>query len=432
MPAGTSSIGPLDGLLEKPNGERIEPTESRIEENISGQLELLKLVSDVRVSEEEIVQLAKEHISKFFTQNQRGFSKVSISVNDKCNLRCRHCYYEDTHVLHLERHQSLDAEQWKNIIGDLYDKGHRRFCISGKEPLVTPIATQTLVECVSRHPEAQLDLLTNGTLIAQNLDWLQNGATLYGISIDGNETSHDFIRGEGNYKRTKKGIEELVKLVGSNRIVVNFTLMSHNSESLVNGIKDKHSIGAKFFKIGGFFPTEYNSGAILEPSYNDFNKLCEGLKKLEITDGGAVTVYLVPEENASIIIGMYKAGLFDKDKLIKAEKRWRDLLGDSYVMLPVLNLPLDNSGRISVTVKTLPTNFYGNFRLHPNGKVGDLCIDLSSEDYMDEGLGNIFTDGLETILSKMPQAFKAHSRTFYRNFREEFKGQHSNKVRKTY
>ena len=92
----------------------------------------------------------------------------------------------------------------------------------------------------------------------------------------------------------------------------------------------------------------------------------------------------------------------------------------------------DDSGRISVTVKTLPTNFYGNFRLHPNGEVGDLCIDLSNPDYIANNLGNIFTEGLDTILGKMQQAFEAHSRVFYRNFREEFKGQHSNNVKKTY
>jgi len=432
MPAGTSSIGPLDGLLEKSTRESIQPTDSKIAENISTQLELLRFVSESDVSEEEIAGLARQHIANFFTQNQRGFSKVSISANDSCNLRCRHCYYEGTHVPHFEKNPPLNLEQWKKVINDLSDKGYKRFCISGKEPLVTPIATQSLVEYISKHPEAQLDLLTNGTLIAQNLDWLQNGATLYGISIDGDETSHDVIRGEGNYQKTKKGIEKLVKLVSSNRIVVNSTLMSHNFESLVRGIKDIHSIGARFFKIGGFFPTVYNSGSILEPSYEDFDKLCRGLKELEIKDGGAITAYLIPEENAPIIVGMYKAGLFDRDKLIEAEKRWKNLLGDLYIMLPVLNLPLDDSGRISVTVKTLPTNFYGNFRLHPNGEVGDLCIDLSNPDYMANNLGNIFTEGLDTILGKMQQAFEAHSRVFYRNFREEFKGQHSNNVKKTY
>jgi len=118
--------------------------------------------------------------------------------------------------------------------------------------------------------------------------------------------------------------------------------------------------------------------------------------------------------------------------LVEAEKRWRDLLGDSYVMLPALSVPLDELGRISVTIKTLPTHFYGNFRIYPAGEVGDGCIDLTDKAYMANSLGNIFTTGLEAVLEKMPQAFETHTRTYYKNFRKEFMGQHSTRVEKTY
>jgi MoaA/NifB/PqqE/SkfB family radical SAM enzyme len=430
MPAGTSSIGPLDGLLERLTGEKIEPDDYNT--NIGTQLELLKFVAEDKISEEEIFQLARMHMTRFFTPNQRGLNKVSLSVNEICNLRCRHCYYENTHIPNFEPASLINRTQWEKIITYLSRRGYRRFCIAGKEPLLTPNTTSLLVEHISDIPGAQLELLTNGTLIKDNLSWLNTGNTIYGISIDGNEASHDLIRGSGNYQRAKEGIEELVQLVGSRRVVVNITLMPHNAKSIIEGIKDMQSVGARYFKIGACFPTQDNNGPILEPSYEDFVKLCRGLEQLRLNQEGAVALYLVPEENAPIIVGMWNAGLFDKEKLIRAEKQWRDLLNDSYVMLPTLSVPLDEQGRIAVTIKTLPTHFYGNFRIYSNGKVGDGCIDLTDKEYMANSLGNILEEGLEAVLDKMPSAFEAHVKRFYQNFRKEFRGEHAVRVEKTY
>ncbi len=153
---------------------------------------------------------------------------VVWNITSQCNLKCRHCYIEATEAAN---ENEMTTEEGKAFIDDLAAMKIPVLMFSGGEPLVRPDLFELAAYAVEKG--LRIVLSTNGTLIDEFTAQLikEAGFSYVGVSIDGNEATHDDFRGEkGSFAAAVAGIRA-AKAAG-NRTGVRFTLNSLNKQDL--------------------------------------------------------------------------------------------------------------------------------------------------------------------------------------------------------
>lgn len=131
----------------------------------------------------------------FFTRGFPDRAVVSIDVTNKCNIRCKHCYF-----FAYDQDKQLAPEEWLDKLEELKSDGFpfRSATWVGGEPLLR----KDLIAEGRKHFMFNI-VVTNGTLGLP--DWKD---VMFHISVDGTEQSHDDIRGQGVYQKILKTVEE--------------------------------------------------------------------------------------------------------------------------------------------------------------------------------------------------------------------------------
>lgn len=125
----------------------------------------------------------------------------SVDIINVCNLHCTHCYWW---LNRKDNDQDLSAERWREIIKRTFKK-HGIYIVTlvGGEPTMRPDIIQVFCEEMPR----RVCVVTNGTYPLKRFENLY----FYWISLDGTETVHNSIRGNGSYAKTKQNILEYTK-----------------------------------------------------------------------------------------------------------------------------------------------------------------------------------------------------------------------------
>ncbi|MEV6588154.1 radical SAM protein [Streptomyces acidicola] len=66
----------------------------------------------------------------------------------------------------------MTAEDFLNVLGGLMNAGLKRVYFTGGEPLMSPLARPVLTRLPEHGPDATYTLITNGTLVRKNQEWL--------------------------------------------------------------------------------------------------------------------------------------------------------------------------------------------------------------------------------------------------------------------
>lgn len=155
---------------------------------------------------------------------------VQWHITNRCNLRCSHCYQTDyggENELPFEEIKSIAQEIFKTLakwkkLGD--------FSITGGEPFLRKDIFEILDLINSSKDVSRLDILSNGTLITQDIiSKLKSFSKLryVQISLDGSSPEmHDKIRGEGSFDKAMIGIRNLIDNDIETRLM--FTLQRSN------------------------------------------------------------------------------------------------------------------------------------------------------------------------------------------------------------
>lgn len=139
-------------------------------------------------------------------------------ITDRCNLRCTHCYQsgqkpEESHLDELMTilSQFTDFLKLPCSEGRPPIRGH--ITITGGEPFVHPDFLELLSIFALHRKQFGFAILTNGSLISRSLArrLKKLKPAFVQVSIEGTESTHDRIRGRGNYCRTAEGVKNLVK-----------------------------------------------------------------------------------------------------------------------------------------------------------------------------------------------------------------------------
>ena len=150
-----------------------------------------------------------------------------VELTRSCNLRCRHCLNSSGDALDNQ----LNYEEFKDMILKFSEAGIQEIRFTGGEPLVFPKVFDLIKLCTELGIFTSIG--TNGTLITKNIAQKLKLAGLKKaiVSIDGTEKKHDYIRGEGNYKKAMDGIDNLIELGIDVRI--NSVIMKENTDDVI-------------------------------------------------------------------------------------------------------------------------------------------------------------------------------------------------------
>jgi len=338
--------------------------------------------------------------------------ELGINVNNECNLRCGHCYYATTHLQSGRKENALSKKEWIKLINDAMDFGINHINILGQEPLLSPEKTKTILSEIKRrkinNPKIQYELITNGTLIEKEIDWLSQFPDFYffSVSLDGYGKYHDYIRGEGNYKKAMQGI----KIAGENGIqnmAVLSTATPTNVDSFGRMWEELPKLGVKYISTGLCFPTKYNKQD-LKGTLSTFESLLKQTEKAprELD----ICINFMGDMHARLIMELYKRGFIEKAKS-----------GVTADMAPSLFVTLNKEPRRLVQFGILPITHFSGFRIDYDGTATDFC-DAYLEDKV-KGFGNVKEKSISDLykISKT-ELWPKYTEKFFGRLSQAFNG----------
>lgn len=181
----------------------------------------------------------------------------SADIINVCNLHCEHCYW----WLNRKEGDDLTLQDWKRVIDEKFKKNHVFIVtVVGGEPMMR----RDVVELFVREFPRRACVVTNGTYPFPRLD----GIYFYWVSVDGDQKTHDEIRGNGAWQKTRKNVLDYVA-GGKDSwkdIWITMTINSKNYKSVPKVLEEwrDHSN-----KIGFQFHTPFVDG---DPLWLPFGK----------------------------------------------------------------------------------------------------------------------------------------------------------------
>ena len=191
-------------------------------------------------------------------------------VTRRCNLECLHCIVSKKYQC-----KEMDTVEALAVVAAIASMGGETLRLTGGEPLLR----QDLGKIIKKATELGLrvELITNGLLIDEAFlckfgKYLRHIA----VSIDGQESVHDYVRGEGTYSKAVNAL----RLIMSHSIdtSVYITIHSANEESIGELVPDLLLLGIRKLHLN-----EINrEGAARDNAHLLLNKLQPQEKVLKI------------------------------------------------------------------------------------------------------------------------------------------------------
>lgn len=148
------------------------------------------------------------------------------NFTNRCNLSCLHCYSKST----LDEVDTLTTQQIKKTILEMKENGVKFIIFSGGEPLTRKDLFEIADFCKQNRIVTYLS--SNGLYFTKgNVQRIVEAFDYVGVSIDGDEPTHDYFRGlKGAFKETLKAVQ-LANATGA-KVGIRFTITKDTINSL--------------------------------------------------------------------------------------------------------------------------------------------------------------------------------------------------------
>jgi len=160
------------------------------------------------------------------------------NLTNRCNLSCMHCYSKST----LDEIDTLSTKQIKKTIFEMKESGIKFIIFSGGEPLTRKDIFEIANFCKENGIITYLS--SNGLYFTKNnIQKIVESFNYIGVSIDGDEKTHDYFRGlKGAFKETLKAVL-LANSTGA-KVGIRFTITKTTIDSLeyMFDLVEKHKI----------------------------------------------------------------------------------------------------------------------------------------------------------------------------------------------
>lgn len=207
---------------------------------------------------------------------------LQLHITGNCNLRCKHCYI-DEHCQDMSLNDVRKAlNQFDALVQYLRKNGNPDLIanvhFTGGEPLLHPQINRILLILLVRRYKYRYGIMTNATVLKPTtlalLRMIKPKAVQ--ISVDGDEQTHDYIRGEGNYSRVLLAIKKLKRW--GLRVRISFTANKNNYTQFSNVAKMCRENGVSSLWSDRYVPID-KSSEILPLDKDDMKKYVAMLKR---------------------------------------------------------------------------------------------------------------------------------------------------------
>jgi molybdenum cofactor biosynthesis enzyme MoaA len=159
---------------------------------------------------------------------------VLFDISNKCNLRCRMCYFSYDSVF-LRRAQFMSPETFERIASSVIPLAHTLFLSAGCESLTSPHFIDIL-RIAARFRPPQIKLLTNGLLMGahESRALVDCGVTQVHVSLEGaTRATYERIRRGADFEMLVANLALLRDIKHERRshlplVQFNVTLMNSN------------------------------------------------------------------------------------------------------------------------------------------------------------------------------------------------------------
>ena len=128
---------------------------------------------------------------------------IYLHLTSRCNLRCKYCYANVDGRFSDPKVRDFGTEEWKKLIEDSFTLGARYFHLYGGEPLVREDIGELVDFCKKKG--GFVEIMTNGHLIGARIREIENVDSIC-LSLDGDETTNDAIRGVGTFCAVREAV----------------------------------------------------------------------------------------------------------------------------------------------------------------------------------------------------------------------------------
>lgn len=203
---------------------------------------------------------------------------LTLVVNNRCNLACRHCYLQVENLVGAE----LSLAEWEQIANRMAIAGETdAVSITGKEVFLGDQGI-SILEAFSNTfravPKApRLGLISNGTLAHRWLDRIYPlELDYFDISIDGDVPEHDANRGRGAFAAMVTNLPPLKERFGE-RLFANLTLQKTNLPTLERAFRKFSALGFSIIGVGFYQPQPYTDPSLTLES-EDYERFFSDLR----------------------------------------------------------------------------------------------------------------------------------------------------------
>ena len=144
---------------------------------------------------------------------------VSLTVTNRCNLKCVYCYgsYFNRDI------EDFPTEFWLNLIDELHAMGTKLVHLEGGEPLLRKDIGEIISYVKDKGMICRMN--SNGYLVPARIQEIKRLDSLC-ISLDGDEESNDKNRGVGCYK---KALDAIIVAKKNRLPVLSSTVLTQNN-----------------------------------------------------------------------------------------------------------------------------------------------------------------------------------------------------------
>ncbi|MDD2907127.1 MAG: radical SAM protein [Candidatus Gracilibacteria bacterium] len=189
-------------------------------------------------------------------------TNMSIYITQRCPKACKHCVSRS--APNAPHDYELNKEQWFKVLKDIRNSGVTTIVISGGEPMIKENIFDIIEE--ADRLKLSLILLSDYDEMTENIaNRIKNIKNLedFQVSLDGaTEKTHDWMRGEGSFEKSKKRMKLLAN--AGIKYTVSSVIHKNNLFELESMVKLVNELGATFHYISplspygrGFFMNKY-------------------------------------------------------------------------------------------------------------------------------------------------------------------------------
>lgn len=189
----------------------------------------------------------------------KRFLRVYMDINNKCNLRCRMCYFSLD--LSKDATQTMSIELFNKIAEQVFPKAISVNLSCAAEPFMTPNFTEYL-EIAKKYSIPETVIVTNATLLTEDkiAALITAGVTQLDVSIDGAT--------KGTYQKIRKGsdfdkvisnirlLQKIKKIMNSPKpyLFLDYALMRQTIKELPDFIRLAKELGADSVRANHLIP----------------------------------------------------------------------------------------------------------------------------------------------------------------------------------